>query len=118
MRAKLFLIVLLLIVGLPLCSCQIENVDLSKSEAPKSTPAQTGQIAASNAIRIGVSLQGLQRPYIVRVKEQLERIEKNMNGAIELTILDGQEDAEKQNAQVERFISKKDGRHHFQRDLL
>ena len=65
----------------------------------------TEDYANPNAIRIGISMQGLQREYIRRVRDVMLQEEKRYGGAVELIILDGQEDAERQNAQIERLIT-------------
>ncbi len=57
--------------------------------------------------RIGVSLQGLQAPYIERLKDGLNRQQFRYNGEIELIIMDGAEDPDRQNAQIEELIVKK-----------
>lgn len=105
MRFRL-LICILLCVFLLLSACQsMTEVPIGQEEPDEHQTAATE--TSHVRFRVGVSLQGLERPYIVRVREHLESIEADMNGLIELIILDGQENAEKQNAQVEHFISKK-----------
>jgi len=70
-------------------------------------PIEESIVYADDVIRIGVSMQGLQRPYIQRVYKILLQEEKNYKGKIQLTIYDGYEDAERQNAQIEKFITQK-----------
>lgn len=106
-RLTVFLVIIICFCFV-VCGCQTggEVIDPSDEEAAVEQEISITQTSYAN-IRIGVSLQGLQRPYIVRVKEQLERIVEGMGDEVELIILDGQENSEKQNAQVEYFISKK-----------
>lgn len=102
------LVIIILSVCLLMCSCKVVSEQISDDieEPPKESEEPITQTSHAN-IRIGVSLQGLQRPYIVRVKEQLKRLVEGMDEDVELIILDGQENSEKQNAQIEHFISKK-----------
>ena len=107
MRVR-YLICALFFVCVLLSACQGDGTDvLDSHEAAEDEPQADTAVTIHPDIRIGVSMQGLERPYIVRVRDQLERIEKEMGGTVDLIILDGQENAEKQNAQVEYFISKK-----------
>lgn len=106
MRVCYWICTLLVICAL-LGACHGDAVDTGDSQEAADDDTQVAAVTVHPDIRIGVSMQGLQRPYIVRVRDQLERIEAEMGGTVDLIILDGQENAEKQNAQVEYFISKK-----------
>ena len=103
-----YLICALLLICVLLSGCHSGGTDTMDSQEAADDDTQTVVAETTHPdIRVGVSMQGLERPYIVRVRDQLERIEKEMGGTVDLIILDGQENAEKQNAQVEYFISKK-----------
>jgi len=106
MRIRLLTCLMLILCTL-LCACQPQRLDTAANAEGSENEQVDAVVSPHSNIRIGVSMQGLQRPYIVRVRDQLERIEREMDGEIDLIILDGQENSEKQNAQVEHFISKK-----------
>ena len=111
MKSKTVVILLLLSVLL-VCSCQniSEEIRTDGTDVQNEISEVTEEYQEHenpNAIHIGVSMQGLQRPYIKRVRDVLLSVEKRYEGQIKLTILDGQEDAERQNAQIERLITQK-----------
>lgn len=58
-------------------------------------------------IKIGVSMQGLDAPYVVSVKKHVEAAVAAAGPNVEAIILDGQANAEKQVSQVENFIAQK-----------
>ena len=112
MKKKYLLILLAVLFLIMSASCGKIPPEAPAAEAapPQETkPAEEAEKTESyvdpNAIRIGVSMQGLQREYIQRVRDVMLREEERYKGQIELVILDGQEDAERQNAQIERLIT-------------
>jgi inositol transport system substrate-binding protein len=76
------------------------------SEEPAPSAAESTEPAAKK-IKIGISMQGLDAPYVVSVKKHLEAAVAAAGPDVEAIILDGQANAEKQVSQVENFIAQK-----------
>ncbi len=75
------------------------------SEEPAANDAESSEPAKK--IKIGVSMQGLDAPYVVSVKKHVEAAVAAAGPNVEAIILDGQANAEKQVSQVENFIAQK-----------
>ena len=75
------------------------------SSTVMATPTPTN--SSPNKITIGISMQGLEAPYVARVKDYIEIALKEIGPGVEAVILDGQENAEKQVSHVENFTSRK-----------
>lgn len=109
-RNKLLRAIVCMILLLGISSCA--GTDISENiaeehfeEESKEQVTEEKTTENANALHIGVSMQGLQRNFIRRVKEAMLQAEAEYHGEIELIILDGQEDAERQNAQIEKLIT-------------
>jgi len=119
MKAKVLCLSFFIIASL--CSCTSKPELLRTSEVQQSAdPWVSGEMEKieqwdlnqdrkidPNAIQIGVSLQGTQRPFIERLEKRLLELEKTYDGKVQLTILDGQEEPERQNVQIEEFVVQK-----------
>jgi len=109
--------ILFIVIGLFITGCSAKNIDYSEllpnpgSQPVQSSPASSGNPSARNRISkkitIGVSMQGLEAPYVARVKDYIEKTLQNVGPEVEAFILDGQENAEKQVSHMENFISRK-----------
>lgn len=110
MNGKKFYLAMLLSFVMVFSSCAKSNAVPQNDDKYDPVPIPTEpsieeEYVDPNAIHIGVSMQGLQREYIRRVRDVMLDAAEEYKGAIKLTILDGQEDAERQNAQIEKFIT-------------
>jgi inositol transport system substrate-binding protein len=89
------------------CMAQrIETKEVIKEEIGKSPTAEVEQIKpprAGNVIKVGVSMQGLEAPYVAAVQQHLENSVKNSE--VEAVFLDAQSNVEKQISQIEHFIA-------------
>jgi inositol transport system substrate-binding protein len=89
------------------CMAQrIETKEVIKEEIGKSPTAEVEQIKpprAGNVIKVGVSMQGLEAPYVAAVQQHLENSVKNSE--VEAVFLDAQSNVEKQISQIEQFIA-------------
>lgn len=106
---KIRISVLLIFCVLFLCSCEAhEPVMPQPGEVEGELSEEKPETVDGNAdvLQIGVSLQGLQRPFIQRLYQQLLKQEQAHADEVDLIILDGEEDAERQNVQIEEFIVK------------
>ena len=83
----------------PLTSIRVEDVEQEEANQDRKLNP--------DAIQIGVSLQGIQRPFIERLEKRLLDLEEQYDGEVQLTILDGQEEPERQNVQIEEFVVQK-----------
>ncbi len=106
---KLLTLLAACIFALGFCSCAEEVPPAAPGQQtaePEAAPTvERGQ--NPDAIRIGVSMQGWQKPYVRRVRDCILAEGEKLAGQVEITMLNGDEDAEKQNAQIEKFISQK-----------
>jgi inositol transport system substrate-binding protein len=89
------------------CMAQrIETKEVIKEEIGKPPTAEVEQIKpprAGNVIKVGVSMQGLEAPYVAAVQQHLENSVKNSE--VEAVFLDAQSNVEKQISQIEQFIA-------------
>jgi inositol transport system substrate-binding protein len=110
-------LILIVLVALAMTGCSTEynnygswqepqNVqETAASPSAQPTPAVSG--TSSTKITIGISMQGLEAPYVARVKDYVEMTLEEIGPDVEAIILDGQENAEKQVSHVESFTSRK-----------
>ncbi len=110
-------IIIIVIMGFLITGCSAEFYNYgalqetqSIQEAMPTSAAETAPVQSSqatNKITIGISMQGLEAPYVARVKDYIELTLKEIGPEVEAVILDGQENAEKQVSHVENFTSRK-----------
>lgn len=83
-----------------------KKADASEAkEEPKKE--ETKKDEAKKKIKIGVTMQGLDSPYVVTTKKYVDEAIKALGDQVEATVLDGQSNAEKQVSQAENFIAQK-----------
>lgn len=108
-------IVILVILFVTGCGVEFYNYGYlqetqSVQEALPSSTATATPVPSNgspNKITIGISMQGLEAPYVARVKDYIEIALEEIGPDVEAIILDGQENAEKQVSHVENFTSRK-----------
>lgn len=110
MKCRIFVAMLCVLLFLVSCGTGRAPSALPDGELPQTpvdyqTMDKRPSIAPrSGVVKIGVSLQGIERPFIRQLQMRLLQLEFTYNGAVDLTIMDGKEDPERQNAQIEEFI--------------
>lgn len=80
-----------------------ESAAPAESAAAATSAAETGK--SDRPIKIGVSMQGLTAPFIAGMAQHFENVGKELG--LEVTVLDGQNDAATQNNQIDNFIEQK-----------
>ncbi len=109
---KLLALVLATLMVVGLCTTALADVDYANLKEFKIDPAQIPQEKKDTTLYLGVSIRGLENPYIATIKVGMEMFAKYLDSIgqkYEMQVLDSQGDSDKEVDNMRQFAAKANG---------